>query len=120
MLRGRSFGPHDTATSQPVIIIDQLVADRYFAGQDPIGKRIRVQTDEKGRKMHTIVGVVPHLKVYGFGETNELPQAYFAQTQVQSTPVVLLRSSLPRQRSRNRCAKSSPRSIRRNRSSTST
>ena len=48
--------------------------------------------------MHTIVGVVPHLKVYGFGETNELPQAYFPQTQVTNGQlVVLLRSSLGKQ-----------------------
>jgi putative ABC transport system permease protein len=96
LLRGRSFSPQDTTTSQPVIIIDQLLATRYFPGKDPIGKGVQVQTDAKGPKIYTIVGVVPHLKVYGFGETNELPQGYFAQTQVPMTSlVVLLRSSLP-------------------------
>jgi len=98
LLRGRAFDEHDTHGSQPVIIIDQLMAERYFAGQDPIGKRVRIRTAEKDRDMHTIVGVVPHLKVYGFGETNELPQAYFPQTQVTNGQlVVLLRSSLGKQ-----------------------
>ncbi len=97
VLRGRAFGPQDTAKSQLVIVIDQLMADRYFPGTDPLGKTVRVQTEAKGPDQHTIIGVVPHLKVYGFGETNELPQAYFAQTQVPLSPlVVLLRSALPK------------------------
>ena len=54
-----------------------------------------MQTDEKGRKMRTIVGVVPHLKVYGFEEEVSLPQAYLPQRQVPSTTLVLLlRTSL--------------------------
>jgi putative ABC transport system permease protein len=40
--------------------------------------------------MLTIVGIVPHLKVYGFEETRELPQAYIAQRQVAQTGLVLL------------------------------
>jgi predicted permease len=95
MLRGRAFGPQDTKDAPPVIIVDQLLADRYFPGQDPIGKGIRMQTDPKGRQVRTIVGVVPHLKVYGFEETTVLPQGYLPQTQVPETAlVILLRTSL--------------------------
>jgi putative ABC transport system permease protein len=95
LLRGRSFIAQDTKDAPPVIIIDQLMADRYFPGKNPVGKRIRMQTDDKGRKMRTIIGVVPHLKVYGFDETTILPQAYLPQAQVPSTGLVLLlRTSL--------------------------
>ena len=95
LLRGRAFQPQDTNDAPPVIIVDQLMVERYFPGQDPIGKRIRMQTDSGGRKMRTIVGVVPHLKVYGFDETTVLPQAYVPQTQVPNTGLVLLlRTSL--------------------------
>jgi putative ABC transport system permease protein len=94
LLRGRSFGPQDTKDAPPVIIVDQLLADRYFPGQDPIGKGIRMST-VKGREVRTIVGVVPHLKVYGFEEETVLPQGYLPQTQRPETAlVILLRTSL--------------------------
>src|SRR5205807_10169668 len=80
----------------PVMIIDQLLADRYFPGEDAIGKRIRMSTGERGaREYRTIVGVVPHLKVYGFEEVTVLPQAYLPMAQQPSTGLVaLLRTSL--------------------------
>ncbi|MBA3833449.1 MAG: ABC transporter permease [Chthoniobacterales bacterium] len=96
LLRGRSFQPNETKSAPPILIVDQLMADRYFPGQDPIGKRIRIQTDDSGRKMRTIVGVVPHLKVYGFDEQTSLPQIYLPMLQQPQTGlVILLRTSLP-------------------------
>ena len=97
LLRGRTFEAHDTKGVAPVMIVDQLMADRYFPGQTAVGKRIRMSTGEKGaREYRTIVGVVPHLKVYGFEEVTTLPQAYLPMTQQPQTGlVVLLRTSLP-------------------------
>jgi putative ABC transport system permease protein len=96
MLRGRAFEARDTKGVEPVIIIDQLLADRYFPGQDAVGKRIRMHTGEKGENENRlIVGVAPHLKVYGFEETTVLPQAYLPMTQLPQTGlVVLLRTTL--------------------------
>ena len=96
LLRGRAFEAGDTKDVPPVLIIDQLLADRCFPGQDAIGKRIRMSTGEKGeREYRTVVGVVPHLKVYGFEETTVLPQAYLPMAQQPQTGLVaLLRTSL--------------------------
>jgi len=96
LLRGRDFTPQDNRKAPPVIIIDQSMAERYFPGQDPIGKRIRMSTDETRQpKMLTIVGVAPHLKVYGSEETSSLPQAYIPMTQApQEGLVILLRTSV--------------------------
>ncbi|MCA1658468.1 MAG: ABC transporter permease, partial [Verrucomicrobiaceae bacterium] len=96
LLRGRAFDARDTKDVGPVIIIDQLLADRYFPGQDAVGKRIRMHTGEKGdNEYRVIVGVAPHLKVYGFEETTVLPQAYLPMTQQPQTGlVVLLRTTL--------------------------
>ena len=95
LLRGRGFQPQDTKDTPAVMIVDQLMVDRYFPGQDPIGKRLRMQTDPSGRKMITIVGVVPRLKVYGFDEPTSLPQVYLPiLQQPQSGLVLLLRTSL--------------------------
>jgi ABC-type antimicrobial peptide transport system permease subunit len=55
-----------------------------------------MSTGDKGeREFRTIVGVVPHLKVYGFEEVTVLPQAYLPMTQQPQTGLVaLLRTSL--------------------------
>jgi len=97
LLHGRPFEARDTKAVAPIIIIDQLLADRYFPGQSAVGKRIRMSTGEKGAKeFRTIVGVVPHLKVYGFDEVTVLPQAYLPAAQNPQTGlVVLLRTALP-------------------------
>jgi putative ABC transport system permease protein len=96
LLRGRAFEAMDTKEAPPVIIVDQLFIDRYFQGQDAIGKHIRMHTGDKGENEdRLIVGVVPHLKAYGFEETVILPQAYLPAKQISTTGlVVLLRTTL--------------------------
>ena len=96
LLRGRNFEPSDTKDAPPVIIVDQLLADRYFPGQDAVGKHVQMHTGEKGaNENRTIIGIVSHLKVYGFEETVVLPQAYLPMKQQPSTAlVVLLRTTL--------------------------
>ncbi|HEX4631682.1 MAG TPA: ABC transporter permease [Chthoniobacterales bacterium] len=96
LLRGRAFEAMDTKEAPPVLIVDQMIVDRYFQGQDPIGKHIRMHTGDKGENEdRTIVGVVPHLKVYGFEETVVLPQAYLPAKQISANGmVVLVRTSL--------------------------
>jgi putative ABC transport system permease protein len=91
LLRGRAFEARDTKDVPPVVIISQLMAERFFPGQDPIGKRVRINNNT----WRTIVGIAPHLKVYGFEESRTLPQAYLPMTQLpQNGLVVLLRTTL--------------------------
>jgi predicted permease len=58
VLSGRAFQPTDTATSQPVVLINRTLASRVFAGSDPVGRRIRVVNPEYSSDWRTIVGVV--------------------------------------------------------------
>ena len=37
--QGRGFGPEDSASSRRVSVINETMAQRYFPGQNPIGKR---------------------------------------------------------------------------------
>ena len=59
LLRGRLFNEQDTKDSPRVIIIDQAMAEQYFPGEDPIGKRLGVSAgnDDEGWVMSEIVGV---------------------------------------------------------------
>jgi putative ABC transport system permease protein len=55
--RGRDFTIRDTATAPWVAIINETMARRYFAGQNPLGQQIRVDFAEEDRPRE-IVAVV--------------------------------------------------------------
>ena len=93
------FDEHDRFDGAQVAIVDQQLAEKYFPGENPIGKRLKMFVAlEHGREWRTIVGVVPHLKIYGFAEEGSLPQVLLPLAQSpQTNLVILLRSSLPPQ-----------------------
>jgi predicted permease len=62
LLRGRFFTAQDTEHAAHVIAVDEVFAKKYFGDQDPIGKRIVLET--KGGAAE-IVGVVGHVKQWG-------------------------------------------------------
>jgi putative ABC transport system permease protein len=57
IVRGRSITPADATDSQLVGLVNEDMAQRYWAGRDPIGGRFRVGNDPK-RPWVTVVGVV--------------------------------------------------------------
>ena len=40
LLKGRTFDEHDSTSSTPVIVVDELAASTLWPGQDPLGKRL--------------------------------------------------------------------------------
>jgi len=62
LLEGRGFAARDSANSTPVVVINQLLANTYFRGQDPIGKHIQLGGPEIGDKPLEIIGVVQNAK----------------------------------------------------------
>jgi putative ABC transport system permease protein len=46
LTNGRVFTDEDTATSPPVAVISQSLAQRYFPHESPIGQRLRVMEDD--------------------------------------------------------------------------
>jgi putative ABC transport system permease protein len=56
---GRDVSRQDRAGTQPVVVVDDALARRYWAGADAIGKRMRFTGDTTWR---TIVGVVASVK----------------------------------------------------------
>jgi putative ABC transport system permease protein len=67
LLRGRAFTEADNENSPFVAIVNQKIAERYFPGQDVIGKQFTWGHIVAGRtpKWITIVGVVGDTKLYG-------------------------------------------------------
>ena len=54
---GRLFDARDTDTSPPVVIISEAIAKRYFPGETPVGRRVRLGDGEA-----EIVGVVGDIR----------------------------------------------------------
>ncbi|MBS0659865.1 MAG: ABC transporter permease [Verrucomicrobia bacterium] len=91
LLRGRAFDANDKLGSQRVAIIDQSMADKYFPGEDPIGRQLMMNTGANEREAITIVGLVPRLKLYGFEEAEfPLPQLYLPILQVPFNDFIVL------------------------------
>ena len=91
LLRGRLFNDRDTKDSPRVIIIDQALAEQFFPGEDPIGKRLAVDAgnDEESNVMSEIVGIVPRMRFHSIDEIAPLPVIYCPMLQAQRTSVSL-------------------------------
>jgi predicted permease len=97
LLRGRTFNDRDTKDSPRVVIVDQAMAEQYFPGEDPIGKRLFVDAgnDEEGNVPSEIVGVVARMRYHAVDEMAPLPLIYCSMAQAQRTSLCLLvRSSM--------------------------
>jgi putative ABC transport system permease protein len=62
LLRGRFFSEDDTAKSPPVAIVNRKLAEQYWPGQDPVGKRLRWGTSTGKTPWMTVVGEVSDVK----------------------------------------------------------
>lgn len=76
LIRGRNFSSSDIAPAPPVALVNQEFVRRYFSNEDPIGKRIRLDTSGVDRpEWSEIVGVVGNVR-HSFDQRKAMPQAY--------------------------------------------
>ena len=83
--RGRDFVASDDARSRPVVIIDQALADRFWPGEDPVGKSIKL-LDGRVRRELEIIGVAGATKHFSL-EDGATPALYLPVRQM--TPTLL-------------------------------
>ena len=76
LLRGRDVEDGDTADRAWVAVVSESFGERYWPGQDPIGK-----TFGHRDRPRTVVGVVGDVKVRGLERTSE-PQMYLPAPQM--------------------------------------
>lgn len=65
MLAGRDFTRQDDADGLPVAIVNRSFADRFFPGEDPLGRQIRMGRSNSEAPWLTIVGLAPDLYMQG-------------------------------------------------------
>jgi putative ABC transport system permease protein len=82
LIAGRAFDDRDTANMPGVVIIGKTIADRMFAGRDPVGMRIKYSSIQGNGDL--IVGVVGDVKITGVDEAIR-PVLYYPFRQSSST-----------------------------------
>jgi putative ABC transport system permease protein len=87
-LRGRNFGPQDIAGRPGAVIIDEKAAQRFFPGENPIGKQIddpvTIGDSNANGVPLTIIGIVSHTRNNAPGDqidSRHLPMMYFSAAQ---------------------------------------
>ena len=73
VLNGRVFTERDNIQSAPAIIINAKMADVYWPGEDPVGKRLFMEGEKTPRE---IVGIVGDVKHWGLEEESR-PEMYW-------------------------------------------
>jgi predicted permease len=100
LLQGRTFEDSDGERAAPVVMVSAATARRYWPGENPVGKRIRVVWDTDWR---TVVGIVGDVRQYTLSGrapaeiTGALympyPQAVALDRQIPRSMALFVRSS---------------------------
>ena len=77
LIEGRLFTDGDTADSQPVVVVDKYLADKYFAKKSAVGQQIR----RGGPQAFTIVGVVGTINSIDLGMPVTKERIYYPVAQ---------------------------------------
>lgn len=78
LLKGRDFTERDDAFSPGVVIVNEALARRQWPGEEPLGKRITLNSE--GTKQREVVGVVRDLK-QGEWASEPKPEMYLPHSQ---------------------------------------
>jgi putative ABC transport system permease protein len=95
VLKGRGFSEDDRQGSTPVVIINHMLAEKFFPASDPLGKRLLIlelvpgRNDPSGPVALEIIGVVNDLKNSGVNEPSS-PEIYISCLQAPWTSEYLV------------------------------
>jgi predicted permease len=94
LVSGRTFGEQDGIRGAPTIIINQAFANKYFRGQNPLGRHIQVRLgdDVFEQSIREVVGVVGDIKLKNL-TAGAQPQYYLPYAQaVVTNPFLVIRA----------------------------
>jgi putative ABC transport system permease protein len=88
LLEGRDFSWGDSPQTQPVVIVNEAMAKRYWAGEDPLGKRFHQAGPDDKFPWMTIIGVVSDVREFSPTVAPE-PTMYFPIAQFTYADAIL-------------------------------
>ena len=86
ILAGRQIEAQDTATSARVAVVNEAMAKRFFAGQNPIGRQFTIDDPAWLDKPITIVGVSHNAKDHGSGLREDVAARFYLAFQQMPDP----------------------------------
>ena len=81
LVSGQVFATEDGPQSPPVVVVNQAMANRYWANQDPLGKRIKIGNADSKSPWFVVKGVVKDSAQSALDEGIQ-PEIYFAMGQM--------------------------------------
>ena len=93
LTRGRAFADTDGTAGHEVGIVNQRLVSMYFAGDDPLGRRIKLVSDpptDQDPPWITIVGVSPTVRQRNLREPDPDPVVYVPYRMAPASSMVLL------------------------------
>jgi predicted permease len=94
ILRGRAFTDVDGVSGPPVVIVNQRFAGQFLAGEDPIGKRLRIFDNGTAGPFLTIVGVAPNIVQNEISPSQIDPLIYIPYRQKPTADMAILAHTL--------------------------
>jgi putative ABC transport system permease protein len=88
LVQGRQYDARDRAGSQPVAVINQALARRFWPGRSALGARITLDDPSDPESWRTVVGVVGDVRQARLSE-QAYPQIYLPFAQSPSRSMVL-------------------------------
>ena len=64
--RGRVFDTRDSKDATPVVVVNRRLAEQFWPGEDPTGKRLKVGPVDSPNPWATVIGVVRDVRQAGF------------------------------------------------------
>jgi macrolide transport system ATP-binding/permease protein len=87
LLAGRTFSDVDQPKAPPVSVVNHIMAEKFWPGEDPIGKKFRIVVDQPAVNgkvaepmIATVIGVVGDVKETDLDQPNR-PFIYYALSQ---------------------------------------
>ena len=79
---GRTFTDADNPSTEPVVIVSESLASKYWPGQDPLGKRLKTSSDanDKTQPWRLVVGIAGNVRSEG-QYAPFIPEIYVPYTQ---------------------------------------
>jgi len=95
ILRGRALNDVDGTASHNTVIVDQRFASKYWPGQDPIGRRLKVLWEGE-RPWWTVVGVSQDFRQSDLSEDKIEPVIYLPyRAKPMSDIAIVMRAAVP-------------------------
>jgi putative ABC transport system permease protein len=96
LLSGRLLSPADNLNSEVVVLVDSLLARRFFPGQNAVGQAITIPHWGAAHNLPArIAGIVEHVEHYGLdGSMGEKPEIYYSIYQLPDEVLPVFRSEI--------------------------